>query len=386
MSNHLLGIMTRHIGHPSRFRRHVQAALSAGFSGVLLFVPQGVRLRQRTIAGYKYASGRWTRCVSPYPSAAIDIGYYNTRETVTQAIRVKEQTPIRFTGHASGNKWTIQQHLLASDKIALCLLPSKPMRFTADAFAFAREYGAIMIKPINGKGGKGIIKLNREDGGWTMHRNKRPIVHGSETKVRAALRAATRGGAYLLQKWIDIRNPQGRVFDIRSLVQKDGSGVWTLTGNAVREGPPRSITSNICGGGRACETRPYLEKLFEADKVNELMEQLHELSLFIPAHLETDYGKCFTEFGLDFAVDRSGSLWLLEANIKPGKSVIRRLYGANAALRSFRLPYHHARYVALHGNKPKRSSAKTTLPVKDEDDHETIPKESGSAQVSEPRQ
>ncbi|MEF3303072.1 YheC/YheD family endospore coat-associated protein [Paenibacillus sp. GYB003] len=352
MTSNLLGIMTNRIGSPRRFMRHAQAAVSAGFAGVLLFMPSGVRLKGRRIDGYVYTPGtRWSKASREYPRVAIDIGYYTKPETVRQSIRVKHATPIRFTGFASGNKWTIQQHLLASAELGPHLLPTKPMVSTDDAFAFAREHGTIMIKPINGKGGKGIVKLGCAGDRWTLHRNGKGVVSGGEPAVRAKLRQATGKGAYLLQRWIDIRNPDGNVFDIRSLVQKDGHGRWVTTGTAVREGPRNSITSNISGGGHAYETKSYLERLFEPDKVEELMKQIYGLSEHIPAHLEADYGKRFAEFGLDFAVDRTGALWLLEANIKPGKSVIRKVYGDEAAKRCFHLHFQFARHLAAQSDK-----------------------------------
>jgi len=348
MKTNLLGIMTHRIAGPERFRKHARAALSAGFSGVLLFVPDGVRLKRKRIDGYMYVPGsRWVKTSCDYPTSAIDIGYYTKPETVRQSIRVKSLTPIRFTGFASGNKWTIQQHLLASPELAPNLLPTKPMKQSADAFTFAREHGTIMIKPINGKGGKGIMKLSCVNNSWTLCRNGAGALTGTERTVQAALRRATSKSKYLLQRWIDIRNPEGRVFDIRSLVQKDGCGQWTTTGTAVREGARNSTTSNICGGGRAYETKSYLQQLFEPDKAEELMERICQLSAYIPVHLEADYGKRFSEFGLDFAVDRNGCLWLLEANIKPGKSIIRSIYGDDAAKRCFLLPYQYARHLAV---------------------------------------
>ncbi|MDF2724205.1 MAG: hypothetical protein K0Q59_3880 [Paenibacillus sp.] len=346
MEQNLLGMMTHSAATPSRYTRHAQAALSVGYSGVILFEPYGVKLKQKRIYGYVYSPGsHWTKSSRPYPLTAVDLGYYSKGSTVAQSIRVKSLTPIRFTGHASGNKWTIQQHLLASEQLEPYLLPTKPMRSVAEAFAFARQHRIIMIKPINGKGGKGIMKLSAADNGWALQRNGRSLLTGSERTIGAALRRATSGSRYLLQRWIDIRNPEGRVFDIRSLMQKNGSGEWENTGTAVRVGPPSSITSNISGGGSAHDTRTYLQQLFEPDKVDELMNALCELSMHIPAHLEADYGKRFTEFGLDFAIDRSGALWLLEANIKPGKSVIRKVYGETTARRSFLLPFQYAKYL-----------------------------------------
>lgn len=344
-----MGLMTHRIARPERFLKHARAAVAAGFAGVVLFMPGGVRLRQRRIDGFVYTPGsRWAKASSEYPFAAIDIGYYTNPDAISQSIRVKSLTPIRFTGFASGNKWTIQQHLLASADLEPHLLPTTKMKRTADACRFAREHGTIMIKPINGKGGKGIMKLSCADNGWTLQRNGKIVRTGAVPSMEAIVSRAVGKGGYLLQKWIDIRNPQGRVFDIRSLVQKNGGGQWVITGTAVREGARNSITSNICGGGSAHDTKAYLQQLFEPAKVDELMERICHLSLHIPAHLEADYGKRFAEFGLDFAVDRAGDLWLLEANIKPGKSVIRKVYGNEAAKRCFLMPYQFARHLAVH--------------------------------------
>ncbi|PYI53509.1 YheC/YheD family protein [Paenibacillus flagellatus] len=350
MKDDLLGIMTHRIGNPERFARHAQAALSAGFSGVVLFAPAGVSIKRKRIEGYLRTSGSgWAKSSCGYPSVAMDIGYYTDAATVRQAKRIKNLEAIRFTGYGMGNKWTIQRRLLASPLLRPHLLPTKPMESAADALAFAREHGAIMIKPINGKGGQGIMRLSCGDAGCTLQRNGRKDVSGTQTAIEAVLRRAVGRNRYLIQRWIDIRNDEGRVFDIRALVQKNGDGRWETTGVAVREGPANSITSNMKSGGSALAAEPYLRRLFERERSDDMMRSIGELSEHLPVHLEKAYGKRLAELGLDFAVDRSGRLWLLEANVKPGKSVIRHVYGDDAARRCFLLPFHYARLLANRG-------------------------------------
>lgn len=346
MERLLLGLMTHRIGSPGRFRKHALAAAAVGFDGVVLFTPWDVRTDKQRIVGYvSVKGGPWQRRLCRYPGTAIDVGYYTSPSTVTRAIRVKN-TPIRFTGYGLGNKWTIQQHLLKSERIVPHLLPTQRMRTIADAFEFAGEHGAIMIKPINGKGGQGILRLARTDRGWSLRANGKSAVHGTERTIARVLRVWKSKGGCVLQRWIDIRNDKGRVFDIRSLVQKNGEGRWQTTGMAVREGRAGSITSNLKSGGRAFDADMYLRRLFGDERAGQLLAGIAELSCHIPEHLEAANGKRLAEFGLDFAVDREGSLWLIEANIKPGRSIIRKVYGREAAERSFLLPFQYARHVA----------------------------------------
>ncbi|MDF2660707.1 MAG: hypothetical protein K0Q94_3498 [Paenibacillus sp.] len=348
MNPHLLGLMTHKIGSPGRFSRHADAALAAGFSGVILFTPAGVHVERGTVTGYvRQGRSPWRKQSAAHPPVAIDLGYYTTPLTNRQVFCVKNRTRIQFTGHGLGNKWTIQNHLLASPLLASHLLPTKPMDSVDDAIAYAREHEAIMIKPINGKGGIGILKLCCTGSAYRLHENGKPALSGGPGTIRAALRRARRKGGYLLQRWIDIRNPEGRVFDVRVLMQKDGTGQWETSGMAIREGSANSITSNLKSGGRAHEVAAYLNRLFPSDKADALMEKLCELSVYIPPYLEERYGRRLADLGLDFAIDRSGCLWLLEVNIKPGKAVIRQVYGEEAARRCFLMPFREARRLAL---------------------------------------
>lgn len=356
MNPRLLGIMTHKIGSPGRFTRHADAAMAAGFSGVVLFTPGGVQVERGTVHGYvRQGRSPWRKQATGHPAAAIDLGYYTTPLSNRQVSRVKNRTRIQFTGHGLGNKWTIQNHLLASPILVPHLLPTKPMGSADEAIAYARTHEAIMIKPINGKGGVGILKLGCNGSTFSLYENGKPARRGGPNTIRAALHRTERKGGHLLQRWIDIRNPKGRVFDVRVLMQKNGTGQWETSGMAVREGPVNSITSNLKSGGRAHEVGAYLHRLFPPDKAGALMDKLCELSVHLPPYLEARCSKRLADLGLDFAIDRSGCLWLLEVNIKPGKAVIRQVYGEEAARKCFLMPFREARRLALSTMNGERS-------------------------------
>ncbi|MDF2670184.1 MAG: hypothetical protein K0R67_2490, partial [Paenibacillus sp.] len=130
--------------------------------------------------------------------------------------------------------------------------------------------------------------------------------------------------------------------------QKGKSGDWQLSGVAVREGQINKITSNLKTGGHAYEASSYLKKQFGEERGAALSECAKQLAEHIPFHLEESYGIRLSELGIDLAVDRNGSLWLIEVNIKPGRMVIQQVYGQRAYEQCFRTPFRYAKYLLLH--------------------------------------
>jgi glutathione synthase/RimK-type ligase-like ATP-grasp enzyme len=347
--------MTNSVASAERFRRYARAALAEGFDEVVLFAPNEVDLVQRHIRGCVYRKdGTWRRQVSPFPNINIDIGYYISPRNVRNAIRVKNMRSMPFTGYGLGNKWKIQQHLMESLELAPHLLPTAPMKAVPDILAFLEQHKVIMLKPINGKGGQGIIRLSASlsaaDGkpgkvGYHVKNNDSKLTFSTRNAVAVYLRRIMMRGPHLMQQWIDIRNTQGQVYDIRALVQKDGKGSWQLAGLAVREGQRNKITSNLKTGGQAYEASAYLKSQFGEERGSFLTESARALAAHIPLHLEASYGIRLSELGIDLAVDRDGRLWLLEVNIKPGRQVIQRVYGPKAYQQCFKTPFLYARYL-----------------------------------------
>lgn len=340
----LLGIMTHRIKHPDSLRRHARAAIAEQFGGVVAYTPEDVDLERGLIRGYVFRGDTWRRQTTSYPKMNMDIGFYQTPASIGKAGRVKKTKQIRFTGYGLGNKWKIQSHLLESDFLKPYLLPTEQVKTSQQFIQFLKKHGRIMLKPINGWGGRGIVKVILEEDRFTVHQNGKPTLRLPLERLGPYIRGVLKnGGRHIMQKWIDIRNQNGQVFDIRALMQKNSKGAWQLTGTAVREGRKQSITSNIKSGGSAYEAGSYLKKEFGEEKGEALTKSITEVANYIPEFTEKSYMKRLTELGIDLAVDKSGKLWLLEINIKPGRAVIRQVYGKKAWEQSFQRPFQYAR-------------------------------------------
>nr|WP_282936950.1 YheC/YheD family protein [Paenibacillus sp. RC67] len=202
-----------------------------------------------------------------------------------------------------------------------------------------------MLKPINGWGGKGIIRVTLDKNRFIVQQNGVPTKSLPTSALGSFIRQVLKNGHHLMQKWIDIRNRSGHVYDIRALVQKNGEDQWQTTGTAVRQAKQGKITSNIKSGGSAHQVSNYLKREFDSEKGNALTSSVAEIAQYIPPFMEKSYHTRLSELRIDLAVDSSGRLWLLEVNIKPGRMIMRQVYGKKAWERSFRIPFQNARHL-----------------------------------------
>lgn len=341
----ILGIMTHRIGHPGSFARHAKSALAEKFSGILVYTPNDVNLTTRRITGCVYNGGTWKRQTLPFPKINMDIGFYTGSQSA-RATRVKKAPSFPFTGYGIGNKIRIQKHLIASPVLKPYLLPTEQVKDPGGFIAFVKKYRSVMLKPINGWGGRGIVRVTLDNGQYKVQSNGEHAQIMSAPGLRAYIRGVLRKERHLMQQWIDIRNKRGIVFDIRALMLKRSEGIWQTTGIAVREARRGRITSNLKSGGHAYEASFYLKKEFGDEKGEALANQVRELAEYIPDFTEKSYRSRLCELGIDLAVDTAGKLWLLEINIKPGKMIMKQLYGQKAWEQSLHTHFQYAR--SLH--------------------------------------
>ncbi|MCI3923904.1 YheC/YheD family protein [Paenibacillus sp. TRM 82003] len=345
-----LGIMTNRIPNTGRYTHYAKEAERLGFRRTVLFTPRDIRFGTRRIDGFRYERGAWTRGVLPYPTVAHDLGYYSDARTIRSAKRFKLRSGVPFTGYALGHKWTIHSKLIQTSCAAA--VPETTLLHTpGDALAAARRYGAVMVKPKNGKQGRGIVKLTYDrfvtGRPYVWQEAERPAAALSAGQAAGLLRRRFRPDDALVQRWMDIRDPAGGVFDIRALVQKDpDTDGWRLSELGVRQSGVGRIASNVSGGGAVRDVRKFLTAMYGEATAERLTEECRRIALCLPPELEKLYGKPFLEFGIDLAVERGGDVRIIEVNIKPGKKIVRALSGERAYADAVLLPIRYAKRLS----------------------------------------
>ncbi|MCZ8518366.1 MULTISPECIES: YheC/YheD family endospore coat-associated protein [Paenibacillus] len=338
------------------YRRLIQAGQPLGLS-VFVFTPQDLPEGGDGVTGYSYnaAGQRWERMDYPLPGVVYDRCFSLTRGASAlyrAALRKLQAAPgVRLLGTPLPGKWAVHR-LLERDGRFTALLPrTEPLSLKTLA-AGLREHGEVLLKPEAGSQGRGVLHVRRTPPGT---RGAAAFsVRGRDAGGRAVsrgfadaaalgqwLRGFIRGRRYLLQQYLQLQTEAGAAFDVRALVQKDGSGRWQLTGTAVRQAPAGSVTSNLHGGGTAAVAQTFLAAAFGAERGAALHRGLCRIAGELAEAVEAGHGR-LAELGIDFGVDRDGRLWVLEVNSKPGRSVFSRLHDTGAAAAAVRRPLQYA--------------------------------------------
>ncbi|WP_426452047.1 YheC/YheD family protein [Paenibacillus sp. S-38] len=347
------------------YRRLIRAGRSLGLS-VFVFTPHDLPEGDDVIAGYRYneAARRWERTDCPLPAVVYDRCFSLTAEASAlyrAALRRLQAEPgVRLLGSPLPGKWDVHRHLAQDGRFTALLPRTEPLTLRA-LTAWLQERGEVLLKPQAGSQGRGVLHVRRgalragaqpsrtAEGAKTAFTVRGRDARGSAVSRGFAdaatlgqwLRGFVRGRRYLLQQYLQLQTEAGAAFDVRALVQKDGSGRWQLTGTAVRQAPAGSVTANLHGGGTAAPAEAFLAGRFGTQRGSALHRELCRLAAELPEAVEAGYGR-LAELGIDFGVDRDGRLWLLEVNSKPGRSVFSLLGDAKAAKAALLRPLQYA--------------------------------------------
>lgn len=322
---------------------------------VYVFSPLRVDPAARIVSGYAYdtAAGRWEERFFPLPDLIYDRSFFARKSDYIShraaVRRLHDLKPIPYLGHGLKSKWEVLVYLKRDPELRPYLPRTARLVRPRQAAEWLDRSKSIFLKPLSGSQGKGTAIVERTSGGFRieardgMNRPVSLLLHDLR-ELMLWLRSFTGKRGYLIQQYLELQSADGEAWDVRSLVQKNGRGIWELTGMAVRKGSPGSITSNIHGGGSAAEVLPFLERQFGRAQAAVIEERLRFLSGRIPPALEASNGR-MAELGLDLGIDRNGRVWIIEVNTKPGRSVFERLHQEEAGCRAARNPMAYARHL-----------------------------------------
>ncbi|SFM20173.1 YheC/D like ATP-grasp [Paenibacillus sp. 1_12] len=330
---------------------------------VFVFTPQGIDWLNGRTEGFIYEEQgkRWVLGTYPLPDAVYDRCFFTHRtqylEHRTAVRRLQKEHHALFLGCGLKGKLEVQ-HMLEQDGRFACYLPrTVALRSMHSVSDWLREQGQLIVKPQSGSQGRGVLHVQRSETTQTFsvrgrdaHNQRITLSFADEAALLRWLRRFTARRPYLQQQYLLLQTQSGDAYDVRSLVQKDGTGRWSVTGMAVRRGQEGSLTSNLHGGGTALPVDSFLTSQFPSIQANMILEELYNLSELIPGVLESGHGQ-LAELGIDFGIDMSGHVWILEVNSKPGRSALTRINEASSYIRAVTKPIHYAHYL-LNSRSP----------------------------------
>jgi glutathione synthase/RimK-type ligase-like ATP-grasp enzyme len=321
---------------------------------VFIFTPSNVDERNKKIFAYSYdlTRNQWVRKWIPYPDLFYDRARYQSVERYRVVSQFKKRnSTLPFISAPLSNKWNLYQVLVRKPNIKPFLPPTLLYSQFNDLRSELLKRGLVFLKPINGTGGRGILRIQRLLGGIYSVRGRaqsRRIIPEQKVnmpKLRSMINRMKPGKRFIIQEGIDLRLKTGSVHDYRLLIQKNGNGKWEVTGCVGRIGASGSITSNLHGGGKAIPMLILLKHWFKNEKqAARVADDIQQFSHQLVETLESAYGR-LCELALDIAVDHSGRVWLLEVNTKPAREIFARIGDQTTYKKAIRRPIEFAKWI-----------------------------------------
>ncbi|MFD2613503.1 YheC/YheD family endospore coat-associated protein [Paenibacillus gansuensis] len=359
MPQPVLGIMTlylndrKHIEERAIFQRMIASGKELGLA-CFVFTPEDVDASRKLIKAQFYDpnSGRWTRKWTQFPTMIFDRCRYQPNKRFKQLQRFRRNYPkLLYLNRPIANKWMMHQLFTENPRIKPHLPETRLCMKVSDVTDFLKRYNLVYLKPKNGTGGRGILRIEKVTAGQYLiqgrDHSRRIIKPQRVTPGQIAMRLGSWGlaGNYLIQQGIQLKLQDGRVHDYRLLIQKNRQGQWEVTGCAGRIGAYRSITSNLHGGGRAVKMNELLKQWFDSDdQIESVKKTADQLALETASFVEEKYGR-LCELALDIAIDKSGHVWMLEINPKPAREVFRRIGEQDTYTKAISRPLEYALWL-----------------------------------------
>ncbi|BBH21656.1 hypothetical protein Back11_30010 [Paenibacillus baekrokdamisoli] len=218
-------------------------------------------------------------------------------------------------GRQLASKWAKTAVLLSHSQIAPHIPPTR-MFTKANMRSMLHAHGMVVIKPVCGAGGHGVIKVSHEGSGYKYTYYARTKHFTGFDACYQSLNAMRNGRRYMIQKGIRLATIQGRPIDYRVKHVKQAGGRWAITAIVGRLAKPGLFVTNLCRGGTRMSGSEGIRRSLSAAAVSSKKQQMRTLTKLSTQMLQNKFPG-IGQLGFDFGIDQSGKLWIFEVNTRP---------------------------------------------------------------------
>lgn len=215
----------------------------------------------------------------------------------------------------SSSKWSLHKFFSKSPLIRPYLPPTSVYQPSV-LETYLSKYDTVFIKPTLTHMGQGILKVWKTENGYQAVKEKGQSVEASSLEeLKKKLSQQCTEKSYVIQKGIDLAEVDGRPFDIRVMMMRNGAGRWQYVAMLAKVAGPASIITNVARGGGYAVTVPFAlskSNAVEPGNIREVARQLIRLSYQICHHFNKY--KRSSQIGIDFAIDKKGNIAIIEVN------------------------------------------------------------------------
>ena len=279
---------------------------------IVLFSVEGLSVGRGLVTGYVPSESGWRRRRVPIPRVIHKRVLFRDSAPLRRLGRLQRRGTVFVNPTLIQNKADMGRTLAADPEVSPHLPATSPYRWERLAAMLDRGTAAI-LKPRVGSVGQGVIRLIPKERGYTEMTTKAARLL-SRSALRRHIRRATGSRRYLLQEYVNLARFEGRPFDLRVPVQRDGSGQWKLSGMVAKVARKHPFLTNAGQGGRVMPAQKALEHAFGLQAA-EVSRRVGEVAVKVAKAVARKHPFA-ADLGLDMGVDADGKPWLIEVNTR----------------------------------------------------------------------
>ncbi|WP_235848597.1 YheC/YheD family endospore coat-associated protein [Litchfieldia alkalitelluris] len=357
----LVGIFTagftdsllRPIGERSLFFSKLLSTESTVGAFPFVFGAHQIDWENGTIEGLFYLKNGWKKITVPFPNVIYDRLPNRKAENHQALKKVKEKLSkeylIPWFNPGFFNKWEIHQLLSDVNEVSGFLPETHKNPSFSLIEIMLSKYQHVYLKPANGSLGLGVFQIiySREEEVYycrfkdESEKNRLQKYSSLEAMINHLFKNR-KLKHYIVQQGITLIRNNHRTIDFRVHTNKDQNGKWQISVIAGKIAGRGSVTTHINSGGVV----KTLEELFtDPNEKKQIKHKLEEAVLSLSHAIDQKVEGSIGEIGFDLGIDKSGKLWLFEANSKPGRSIFSHPRLREQDLLTRRLFLHYAAYL-----------------------------------------
>ena len=219
-----------------------------------------------------------------------------------------------MAGRQLANKWVKTAVLLSNAKIA-AHIPQTKRYNAANLHSMLSTYGMVVIKPVVGGGGYGVIKVTKEGETYSYTAMSKHRSFGRFDRLFRSLSGVKKKRSYIIQRGIHLSKIDGRPIDYRVKVVKvrDYWEIRAMVGRLARRG---LFVTNLCKGGSKLSASQGIRRSLSGGKVAAKKSEMRQLTVLCTTILERKFPG-IGQLGFDYGIDTSGKIWIFEVNTRP---------------------------------------------------------------------
>ncbi|WP_394184839.1 YheC/YheD family protein [Metabacillus halosaccharovorans] len=215
------------------------------------------------------------------------------------------------------NKFHKHQLFLEDSKLAK-FVPETKIFSKKNLFSFIEKNNKIVVKPSMGSLGKGVIFITEigVEKYELLLLNKKKYILGQTNLFIHLKRRESKHIPNIIQNFLSLATFSERPIDLRYIVQSNNFD-WVVTGKYAKIAKDGYAITNFTNGASIFSVEDALKKSdIKNLRINDLLTSIETITIAA--------SKCLSKYfpnnriwGFDIGIDKSGNIWIIEANSAP---------------------------------------------------------------------